>query len=127
MGKKKKEKLAKKVKAEKAKKKEEKKKSKKTEKKKDKEKKTKKKLKKIKSKSVQPKKENIEIVVEVTKKSADVIEKSKHLNVKIATDKIRALLCEKSLESFVRGDLRVTIKKASAIRKRQLIKIGSSN
>ncbi len=129
--KKKKKKVAKKLKAKKA---EKKKKAKKVEKKKDKEKKSKKEKskkkkgkKKVEGKSVQPKNEITEVIVKVVEKPIIVIEKSKNFNVKIATEKIRALVCEKSLSSFVRGDVRVTIKRATVIRKRQLIKIGTSD
>ena len=51
------------------------------------------------------------------------IEKSKNFNVTIARDKIRSFTCEKLLENFVKGDLRITINKAVTIRKRQINKI----
>jgi|TARA_B100000795_G_scaffold269348_1_gene258478 hypothetical protein len=49
-------------------------------------------------------------------------EKSINYNVKISITKIRALVCEKSLASFIRGDARITVKKAAVIKKRQLAK-----
>lgn len=53
------------------------------------------------------------------------IEKSTNFNVTIARDKIRSFSCEKSLDDFVKGDLRVTINKAAVIRKRQINKKGT--
>tara|TARA_B100000768_G_C11251303_1_gene364224 strand:+ start:1219 stop:1632 length:414 start_codon:yes stop_codon:yes gene_type:complete len=53
------------------------------------------------------------------------IEKSTNFNVTIARDKIRSFSCEKSLDDFVKGDLRITINKAAVIRKRQINKKGT--
>lgn len=127
-GKKKKDKVAKKLKEKKAKKILTKKRKKKAEKKAKRKKKAKKEI------EEKDKKELSKIVLEKNVRSSYKeiknisnpvvqIEKSTNFNVTISRNKIRRITCEKSLDDFVKGDLRITINKAVAIRKRQINKI----
>jgi len=61
-----------------------------------------------------------EVVAKKVLKVALPIEKSINFNVKIATEKIRDFICDKSLNRFVKGDTRITVKKAVLVKKRQL-------